>query len=81
MRRMRTGTLTPAQAIESRIRGLLLELEELPGWPDVYLHGGLLMRDVLLALGWSREDACRATGVEDRNTRPLDLTVIYGLAD
>lgn len=81
MRRTRAAALSADEAIESRVKGLLLELEELPGWPDIYLHGGLLMRDVLLTLGWSRDEACRAAGVAELGPRALDVTVIYGLAE
>ena len=81
MRQSRATELSPDEAIETRIKGLLLELEELPGWPDIYLHGGLLMRDVLLALGWSRERACRAAGIAEIGPRALDVTVIYGVTE
>lgn len=81
MRRTHGAPQTDAEAIESRVKALLLQLQELPGWPDIYLHGGLLMRDVLYAAGWPREDAARTAGVDGLGQRPRDVTLVFGLPD
>lgn len=81
MRRTQATQPADSEAIESRVKALLLQLQELPGWPDIYLHGGLLMRDVLHAAGWPREDAAHAAGVAGLAPRPRDVTLVYGIPD
>jgi hypothetical protein len=42
--------------ILSRLKPLILELKELPKWPEVKIPAGLLLYDVLTALGATRTE-------------------------
>lgn len=49
---------------EARLAALVGELRELDGWPHPYLDGGLLMGDLLAALGWSPSRVAKLLGFD-----------------
>lgn len=50
--------------IPSRLKPLVLELQELPDWPATELPAGLLLYDVLVALGIPKEEIGEILGPE-----------------
>jgi (p)ppGpp synthase/HD superfamily hydrolase len=50
--------------IPSRLKPLVLELQELPDWPATELPAGLLIYDVLVALGTPKEEIEKLLGHE-----------------
>jgi hypothetical protein len=50
--------------IPSRLKPLVLELQELPDWPATELPAGLLIYDVLVALGMPKEELEKLLGHE-----------------
>ena len=50
--------------IPSRLKPLVLELQELPDWPTTELPAGLLIYDVLVALGTPKEEIEKLLGRE-----------------
>ena len=50
--------------IFSRLKPLVLELQELPDWPATELPAGLILYDVLVALGAPKEEIEKLLGRE-----------------
>jgi (p)ppGpp synthase/HD superfamily hydrolase len=50
--------------IPARLKPLILELQELPDWPATELPAGLILFDVLIALGMPKDEIEKILGHE-----------------
>lgn len=50
----------------ARLVRVVRELQELPGWPMIQMAAGLVIADVLTAVGWAPEEIADLLGLDPR---------------